>query len=68
MGIRAGIPTVLGTLWFAADLETADFVLNFYRAWEGGTSREQALRESQVTWIHQKEYPANWSNFVLLQN
>jgi len=68
MGIRAGIPTVMGTLWFAADLETADFVLNFYRVWQGGASREQALRESQVARLARQEHPANWSNFVLLQN
>jgi CHAT domain-containing protein len=67
VGIRAGIASVLGTLWFTGDEKTADFVLYFYRAWIEGNTLEQALRKSQLRQIHQGMHPANWTDFVLLK-
>ena len=68
MGIRAGIPSVLGTLWFTGDEKSADFVFQFYQTWIAGNSLEQALKESQVRQIHQGHHPSYWATFIWLQS
>ena len=68
MGIRAGIPSVLGTLWFTGDEKSADFVFQFYQTWIAGNPLEQALKESQVRQIHQGHHPAYWATFIWLQS
>jgi CHAT domain-containing protein len=68
VGIRSGIPSVLGTLWFTADEKTADFVLDFYTNWQQGKSLEASLRQSQVRLIRQMAHPKHWADFVLLKS
>jgi len=46
--IAAGAPSVVASLWEAADAPTAILMKAFYRAYAAGESKDRALRDAQL--------------------
>jgi CHAT domain-containing protein len=70
IGIRSGIASVLGSLWYASDRATADLILDFYHNWRQDERLEEALKQSQIRQIRQgltESHPANWAAFILVR-
>ncbi len=71
VAVRAGVRNVLGSLWSIGDRDAAVLVNQFYRHWlKDGSTKEQALRQTQVEFIKNSlnPHPAIWSGFILNQN
>lgn len=70
--VKSGARSTLATLWSVSDESTAKFMTNFYHSFLEQTqiSRGAALREAQLTLLHQSEYqhPFYWAPFVLVGN
>ncbi len=68
VGIRANIPSVLGTIWFVDDSTTSQLMINFYRIWKEKASPLEALRQSQLQLIQSPSgsHPRFWSAFLFL--
>ncbi len=64
--LRAGVPSLLSTLWPVDDAATAALMERFYSHLRAGTPKAEALRLAQVE--TQAEYPAPyyWAGFVLV--
>lgn len=67
VGLRSGIGSVLGTLWFADDSKVVEIVLDFYRGWLEGETLDRALQQAQIKQIRRGLSPALWASFVRLQ-
>ncbi len=69
VGVRSGIPSVLGSLWFAADRTTAELVESFYRHWQTLGKPELALRQAQLELVASPlEHPRYWATYILVKN
>jgi len=68
VAIRAGVKTVLGSLWFVSDASVVNLVTDFYQnLFNSKMNRAEALRVAQLNQIALPTgHPAIWSNFVLL--
>ncbi|ACK74052.1 conserved hypothetical protein (plasmid) [Gloeothece citriformis PCC 7424] len=66
IGLRSGIDSVIGSLWFAEDEKTSDFITSFYQFWQLNVNEEQALRQAQIEQIRKKINPIDWAAFVIL--
>jgi CHAT domain-containing protein len=66
IGLRAGITSVLGSLWNADDIAVAGLIVDFYRHWQSGQSADESLRQVQIQQIRQKMPPSIWATFVLV--
>ncbi|MDJ0718207.1 MAG: CHAT domain-containing protein [Prochloraceae cyanobacterium] len=69
VGLRSGVQSTLGTLWYVQDEEIAELIIDFYRFLATpGTSTVQALRQAQLKQLKKSEqHPAFWSAFVIIQ-
>lgn len=68
IGIRSGIDSVLGSLWFANDDETANLMVNFYQSWKRGKTVEESLRQAQILQLRDNPSPFAWAAFVILHS
>lgn len=67
VAIRSGIPSLIGSLWFANDEISADFMADFYLFLKQGMSSASALQRAQIRQITQySAHPSDWGNYVLL--
>ena len=66
--IYAGTPSILATLWKAADPATAKLMEYFYQDWKQGMSKPEALRQAQIVLKHMPQYshPYYWAPFVMI--
>jgi len=64
--LGAGAKSAIVSLWAVPDQPTALLMTEFYRQWQGGLAKPQALRQAMLT--TQAQYPAakNWSGFTLI--
>lgn len=64
--LGAGAKSAIVSLWAVPDQPTAVLMTEFYRQWQGGLPKPQALRQAMLT--TQAQYPAakNWSGFTLI--
>ncbi|MGE5658133.1 MAG: CHAT domain-containing tetratricopeptide repeat protein, partial [Actinomycetota bacterium] len=46
--ITAGVPSILGSLWYVPDASTADLMVEFYRQWQLNPNKAQALRQAML--------------------
>ncbi|NJN95113.1 MAG: CHAT domain-containing protein [Anaerolineales bacterium] len=60
----AGSPTVISSLWTVDDVATAEFMAVFYRRWQEGASKAEALQAAQEA-MRKKHGPYYWAAFVL---
>src|SRR5581483_11600018 len=63
----AGAHSVLASLWSIPDSSTAEFMRHFYQYLTAGKSKDEALREAQVDFIHLPQFhrPFYWAAFSL---
>jgi CHAT domain-containing protein/Tfp pilus assembly protein PilF len=66
--IYAGTPSLLATLWKVDDPATARLMEYFYKNWEKGMSKPEALRQAQMDLkgIPQYRHPYYWAPFVMI--
>ncbi|ACK73718.1 Tetratricopeptide TPR_4 (plasmid) [Gloeothece citriformis PCC 7424] len=68
LGVRAGIPSVLGTLWTAPDKTSTNLMTTFYQSFLAHKDLSKALQEMQIEAIRLKQRPFYWAGFVLVNN
>ncbi|EAZ88111.1 TPR repeat [Crocosphaera chwakensis CCY0110] len=66
IGLRAGISSVLGSLWLADDKNSVEFFLSFYQSWLENNSVAKALQHAQKEQIEKNINPTNWANYILI--
>ncbi|GAB5523837.1 MAG: hypothetical protein Roseis2KO_17090 [Roseivirga sp.] len=62
----AGAQSVLMSMWQVNDRVTTQLITSFYRNWQGGMSRMQALKQAQLSLMQQHPEPYYWAGFILL--
>ncbi len=67
IGVRNGIDSVVGGLWFASDLTSAIFIEHFYQSLLV-SNPSQSIRNAQLELIKSPlwNHPRYWSNYILL--
>ena len=71
VAVKAGVKSVVATLWFVDDEATSIGIREFYRQLKiPGMSRAKALQNAQKRLISTKRYwhPAYWAPFLLIGN
>jgi CHAT domain-containing protein len=63
----AGAHSVLASLWSIPDVSTAEFMQHFYRHLQEGRSKDQALQEAQIDFLHLRQFsrPLYWAAFFI---
>jgi CHAT domain-containing protein/Tfp pilus assembly protein PilF len=66
--IYAGTPSLLATLWNVDDESTSILMQNFYKNWQKGMSKPEALRQAQIVLksMPQYKHPFYWAPFVMI--
>jgi CHAT domain-containing protein len=66
--IYAGTPSLLATLWEVDDASTAILMGQFYRNWQKGMSKQEALKQAQLSLkvLPQYQHPYYWAPFILI--
>lgn len=66
--IYAGTPSLLATLWKVDDKSTSILMEQFYKNWQKGMSKPEALRQAQITLkaMPQYRHPFYWAPFVMI--
>jgi CHAT domain-containing protein len=65
--LAAGVPSVVATLWPIEDESAADFFPRFHRHLAQGLSPAEALRATQIAWIHRRNSsPGMWAAVQLI--
>ena len=66
--ISAGVSSVIVSLWAVSDDSTAFLMTEFYKNLQKNPDKAQALRQSMLTTMKQKEYsnPRQWAAFTLI--
>ena len=71
VAVKAGVKSVVATLWFVDDEATSLAIIEFYRQLKTpGISKAKALQNAQKMLIAQKrfQHPAYWAPFLLIGN
>lgn len=67
VGLRAGVTSIVGSLWHINDEIAAQLIIEFYRHLSEGKSKAEALRQAQLKQLKKADsHGAFWSAFVLL--
>jgi CHAT domain-containing protein len=61
---RAGAKSVIASLWGAADVTTADIMIQFYQNLQKGMTKTEAMRQAKLSNIN--SHPFFWSPFILI--
>lgn len=61
----AGTPTVISSLWPVDDAATAQLMTAFYRYWQAGMGKAEALQAAQAEVQKSQPGPFFWAGFVL---
>ncbi|MEM9153150.1 MAG: CHAT domain-containing protein, partial [Cyanobacteria bacterium P01_F01_bin.3] len=56
VAIRAGADAAIASLWSVDDNSTADLITAFYKNWDSGMSKAEALQQAQITVMKTPEY------------
>jgi len=64
----AGARSVVASLWKIPDESTGQLMVEFYRQWRGGKSKDEALRQAQLKVMKdgKHSHPFYWAAFVLV--
>ena len=65
---RAGIPSLIASLWQVSDEATGKLMISFYQSLSQGTAPAEALRQAQLALLAEEgfEHPFYWSAFILI--
>lgn len=69
VAVKAGVRSVIATLWFVDDEATSETIRDFYRRLKAsGVSKAQALQQAQKALLAQTRFrhPAYWGPFLLI--
>jgi CHAT domain-containing protein/Tfp pilus assembly protein PilF len=61
----AGAPTVIASLWSVDDAATEELMVAFYRHWQAGKGKAEALQAAQAELQQEYASPYFWAAFVL---
>ncbi|MEO0948528.1 MAG: CHAT domain-containing protein, partial [Cyanobacteria bacterium J06641_5] len=61
----AGVPTIVGSLWYVPDEPTSKLMVEFYRNLDRGLSKAQALRQAMLAVKSTDPQPFSWAGFQL---
>ncbi|MBD2001427.1 CHAT domain-containing protein [Leptolyngbya sp. FACHB-541] len=64
--IAAGALSVIVSLWSVPDAPTAEFMAEFYRQWQRGQDKAQALRQAMLITMEKHPNPQDWAAFALI--
>ena len=65
--LRAGVPSVIVSLWSVPDAPTAELMVEFYRNWrEKKMDKAQAVRQAMLTTMKIHPNPRAWAAFTLI--
>ncbi|MBD2092545.1 CHAT domain-containing protein [Microcoleus sp. FACHB-1515] len=64
--LAAGVPSLIVSLWAAADIPTSDLMTQFYRQLEQNPDKAQALRQAMLETMKQHSHPKDWAAFTLI--
>jgi CHAT domain-containing protein len=65
---KAGVKTIIMTLWEVPDKETSEFMTKFYNTWLGGETVREAFRKTQRKMAAKyQDSPDKWAAFTLLE-
>ncbi len=64
--IKAGVPSVIVSLWSVPDAPTAELMIEFYRQWRLGLDKAQALRQAMLITMERHPAPRDWAAFTLI--
>jgi CHAT domain-containing protein len=64
--IQANVPSVIVSLWSVPDAPTADLMVEFYRQWQQGQDKAQALRQAMLKTMEQHPNPRDWAAFTII--
>jgi CHAT domain-containing protein len=69
LGVRAGVPTILGNLWASGDKTNSQIIVDFYDFWKNQKmSKVAALRKAQLMTIKRGTSPHLWAAPILLED
>jgi len=66
--LYAGARSLLLSLWNVNDESTAELMVNFYREWQKGASKSEALRRAMLSVRERHPNPFYWAPFLLVGN
>jgi CHAT domain-containing protein len=68
IAVKAGVKSVLATLWPVNDQPGYELVAEFYRQLRQGISKTKALQAAQLKMLSDRKFrhPGNWSQFLLI--
>jgi CHAT domain-containing protein/Tfp pilus assembly protein PilF len=64
--IHAGAKSIIMSLWKANDKATKELMINFYKEWLGGKSKQQAFKSAQNIIREKFRYPYFWGAFIMV--
>lgn len=64
--LLAGASNVIVSLWSVPDAPTAALMTEFYRQWQSGLDKAQALRQAMLTTLKTHPDPKDWAAFTLV--
>lgn len=64
--IRAGVPSVIVSLWVIPDAPTASLMSDFYRQLQQTPDKAQALRQAMLITKAKFPHPRDWAAFTLI--
>ncbi|MBD2091274.1 CHAT domain-containing protein [Microcoleus sp. FACHB-1515] len=64
--MRAGVPSILVSLWKVPDAPTAELMIEFYQNLQTQPDQAQALRQAMLSVMQQHPDPLNWAAFTLI--
>ena len=64
--VRAGVPSVMVSLWSIPDDKTTELMTEFYRNLDSTGDKAQALRQAMLTMIPKSGNPKDWAAFTLI--
>lgn len=61
----AGTPTLIASLWSVSDQATSELFIQFYKYWEEGYYKAEALQMAQKDLVLRYQHPGYWAPFIL---
>ena len=71
VAVQAGVSSAIASLWFVPDESTEILITQFYRNWQKGMSKAEALSKAQSQLIQYDDkyaHPLYWAPFILIGN
>ena len=64
--LQAGAQSLILSLWDVHDESTKDFMIGFYRKWQQGCSKAEAMQSAMLELRERHPHPYHWAPFSLI--